>query len=100
MKAHLSRSDGVSSLGAMPRAQSPPNRPIWMVVLATTMLLFGGETLVEGLLTVRDPKALVRHASRSQARTPAEEEVLRKLEPIRDGIIDRHRAALRVDSIV
>jgi hypothetical protein len=70
-----------------------------MVVLAATMLLFGGQTLVEGLLTVRDPKAIVRQVSRSQARTPLEEEALRKLEPIQNAVVDRHRLALRVDAI-
>ena len=80
---------------AMPRPQSPTHRPLWMVVLAATMLLFGGQTLIEGLLTVRDPKAIVRLATLSQTRTPLEDEAQRKLEPIRDAIVDRHRAALR-----
>src|SRR3954466_6205748 len=83
----------------MPRPQSPPHRPLWMVVLAATMLLFGGQTLIEGLLTVRDPKAIVRLATSSQTRTPLEDEAQRKLEPIRDAIVDRHRAALRVDAV-
>jgi hypothetical protein len=70
-----------------------------MVVLAVTMLMFGGQTLVEGLLQVRDPKALVRQVTQSQARSPHEEEALAKLEPIRDAIIDRHRLALKVDAV-
>ena len=70
-----------------------------MVVLAATMLLFGGQTLIEGLLTVRDPKAIVRLVGNSQARTPLEEESQRKLEPIRDAIVARHRLALRVDAV-
>src|SRR5262245_4678586 len=90
---------GVGSLGAMPRAQSPTHRPAWMVVLAVTMLMFGGQTLVEGLLKVRDPKALVRQVTQSQARTPHQEEALAKLEPIRDAIIDRHRLSLKVDAV-
>jgi len=69
-----------------------------MLVLAVTMTLFGGQTLIEGLLTVRDPKALVRLASQTQVRSPLEEESQRKLEPIRDAIVDRHRLALRVDA--
>ena len=70
-----------------------------MVVLGVTMLMFGGQTLVEGLLQVRDPKALVRQVTQSQARSPHEEEALAKLEPIRDAIIDRHRLALKVDAV-
>ena len=83
----------------MLRPQSPTHRPLWMVVLAATMLLFGGQTLIEGLLTVRDPKAIVRLATLSQTRTPLEDEAQRKLEPIRDAIVDRHRAALRADAV-
>jgi hypothetical protein len=70
-----------------------------MVVLGVTMLMFGGQTLVEGLLQVRDPKALVRQVTQSQARSPHEEEALAKLEPIRDAVIDRHRLALKVDAV-
>jgi hypothetical protein len=70
-----------------------------MVVLAATMLLFGGQTLIEGLLTVRDAKAIVRLATHSQTRTPLEDEAQRKLEPIRDAIVARHRAALRADAV-
>jgi hypothetical protein len=83
----------------MPRPQSPTHRPLWMLVLAATMLLFGGQTLIEGLLTVRDPKAIVRLATLSQTRTPLEDEAQRKLEPVRNAIVDRHRAALRADAV-
>ena len=83
----------------MPAPKPPTHRPTWMVVLGVTMLMFGGETLVEGLLKVRDPKALVRQVSRSQVRAPLEEEALAKLEPIRDAIVDRHRVSLKVDAI-
>jgi hypothetical protein len=61
--------------------------------------MFGGQTLVEGLLKVRDPQALVRQVTQSQARTPLEEAALSKLEPIRDAIIDHHRLALKVDAV-
>jgi heme/copper-type cytochrome/quinol oxidase subunit 3 len=71
-----------------------------MVVLAATMMLFGGQTLIEGLLTVRDPKAIVRLVGQTQVRTPLEEESQRKLEPIRDAIVERHRVALRIDAVV
>jgi hypothetical protein len=70
-----------------------------MVVLGVTMLMFGGETLVEGLLKVRDPKALLNQVSRTQTRTPQEEAALAKLEPVRDAIIDHHRVALKVDAV-
>jgi hypothetical protein len=71
-----------------------------MVVLTVTMMLFGGQTLIEGLLTVRDPKAIVRLVGQAQVRTPLEEESQRKLEPIRDAVVDRHRLALRIDAVL
>ena len=70
-----------------------------MLALAATMLLFGGQALIEGLLTVRDPKKMVRLVSHSQARTPLEEASQRKLEPIQDAIVARNRTALRVDAV-
>jgi hypothetical protein len=83
----------------MSRAQPPTHRPLWIVVLAATMMLFGGQTFIEGLLTVRDPKAIVRLVGNTQVRTPLEEEAQRKLEPIRDAIVARHRLALRIDAV-
>jgi len=83
----------------MMRAQPPTHRPAWMVVLAATMLLYGGLTLVGGLLMVRDPKAVARHAIPNIARTPAVDEKVRKLEPILDAVADRHRVGIRIDAV-
>lgn len=77
--------------------QAPTHRPVWMIVLAATMLLFGGGTLVGGLLSVREPQA--RNAIRNVPRPPAAEEAVRKLEPILEEVVNRHRAALRVDAV-
>ena len=82
----------------MASAQAPSNRPVWLVVLALAMLLFGSLTLVEGLLTIRDPKALARLTLRDVAMTPSQEEVVRKIATIDDGIIARHRSALRLNA--
>jgi hypothetical protein len=68
-----------------------------MVVLAATMLLSGGMTLVAGLLALRDPAA--GNVLRNVPRPPAADEAARKLEPILDEVVGRHRVALRVDSI-
>jgi hypothetical protein len=70
-----------------------------MLVLAATMLLSGGVTLVSGLLLFRDPRAVVRHTIHNVPRAPAVEEAVRKLEPILDGIVERHRTGLRIDAI-
>ena len=60
----ISRRGAVLS-APMSRAQPPTHRPPWMVVLAATMLLSGGLTLVGGLLMVRDPRAVARHTVRN-----------------------------------
>jgi hypothetical protein len=76
-------------------AQAPTHRPLWMLVLAGTMLLYGGVTLVGGLLMLRDPRIVARQPIGNVARTPSAEESVRKLEPILHAIVDRHRTALR-----
>lgn len=83
----------------MLRAQPPTHRPIWLIMLGATMLLFGGKTLVQGLLMIRDPGTIGRHAIPNVARPPEVEESVRKLEPVLDEIVARHRLALRVDAI-
>ena len=70
-----------------------------MVVLAATMLLYGGMTLVGGLLVVRDPRAVARQTIPNQARAPAADEAVRKLQPTLDAIVDHHRVGVRVDAI-
>jgi hypothetical protein len=68
-----------------------------MIVLAATMLLFGGSELVGGLLALRDPGA--RNAIRNVPRAPGAEDAARKLEPILAAVVDRNRTALRADAI-
>jgi len=82
----------------MASAQAPINRPVWLIVLALAMLLFGTLTLVEGLLTIRDPKALARLTLRDVAMTPDQEELVRRIATIDDAIIARHRTALRLNA--
>jgi hypothetical protein len=68
-----------------------------MVVLAATMLLYGGRTLVEGLRVVRDPQTLTRDIVPNVARSPAVDQAVDKLKPILDGIFERHRRGLLID---
>jgi hypothetical protein len=70
-----------------------------MVVLAATMLLYGGRTLVEGLRVLRDPQALTRDIIPNVARSPAVDQAVDKLKPILDGIFARHRLGLRIDGV-
>jgi hypothetical protein len=80
----------------MASAQPPSNRPVWSIVLALAMALFGSLTLVEGLLTIRDPKAMARMTLRDVAMTPSQEEVARKIATIGDATMARHRTAVRL----
>jgi len=82
----------------MASAQAPPNRPVWMIVLALAMALFASATLVVGLLTMRDPKEVARLTLQDVAMTPSQEEVARKIAKIDDAIIDRHRMAIGVNA--
>lgn len=80
----------------MATAQAPSNRPVWLIVLALAMALFGSLTLVEGLITIRDPKAMARMTLRDVAMTPSQEEVARKIATIGDAIMARHRTGVRL----
>jgi hypothetical protein len=80
----------------MASPQAPTNRPAWMIVLALAMALFGSVTVVEGLMTIRDPKAMARMTLRDVAMTPSQEEVARKLATVADAIMARHRTAVRL----
>jgi hypothetical protein len=82
----------------MASAQAPTDRPVWLIVLALAMLLFGSVTLVEGLLTIRDPKAPARLTLRDVAMTASQEEVVRRIATINDAIIARHLTALRLNA--
>ena len=62
-------------MGPMATAQAPSKRPVWLIVLALAMALFGSLTLVEGLITIRDPKAMARMTLRDVAMTPSQAEV-------------------------
>jgi hypothetical protein len=70
-----------------------------MLVLAATMLLYGGWTLVGGMLLLRDPAAMARHKIPNVPRAPAAQEAVRAFEPALDAIVARHQVGLRVDAV-
>src|SRR5262245_6918373 len=86
----------------MSQSKPPTHRPTWMLALALAMMLYGGGTLVSGLLTLRDPKALaslaLNHGQRGRNALPTE--VVNKLVEIDHAILDRHRGWVRANGIV
>jgi hypothetical protein len=84
----------------MSKAQSPTERPTWLSALAVAMLLYGGATLVGGLLMWRDPKAITALAVRQgqAGRTQLAPEVTRQLVAIDHAILDRHRVGVRANA--
>jgi hypothetical protein len=74
---------------------SPSHRPTWVLVLSCAMMLHGGFTLVGGLLTVRDPKAVVAVAARSAARGSVEADLADRLIAVDESVLDRHLGGVR-----
>jgi hypothetical protein len=82
----------------MSQARPPTHRPTWLLVLSSAMLLHGGFTLVGGLLTVRDPKAIVAVASRSTIRNSMQPELAERLTAVDEAVLDRHLAGVRANA--
>lgn len=84
----------------MSKAKSPTERPAWLSALAVAMLLYGGATLVGGLLMWRDPKAIaalvVRQAQGGRAALAPE--VTQQLVAIDHAILDRHWFGVRANA--
>ncbi len=84
--------------------KAPTYRPTWLTVLTSSMLVYGGVTLVSALLMLREPRAMAVMAIENMTR-PAEStvqatETLQKLEALSDAIVERHQgrgAGRRVD---
>jgi hypothetical protein len=73
-----------------------------MLALAVAMTLYGGATLISGLLTLRDPKALAAMALNQgqRGRTPLPLEVTKKVVEINHAVLDRYRGWVRANGIV
>ena len=82
----------------MSQSRSPTHRPTWVLVLSCAMLLHGGFTLVGGLLTIRDPKAIVAVASRSAGRASLAPELADRLTAVDESILDRHMGGVRFNA--
>jgi hypothetical protein len=82
----------------MSQPRPPTYRPTWLLVLSAAMLLHGGFTLVGGLLTVRDPKAIVAVASRSAVRASLQPELAERLTAVDEAVLDHHLVGVRANA--
>jgi hypothetical protein len=84
----------------MTHAQAPKQRPTWMTVMASAMLLYGGLTLVGALFTLRDPKAVAVMAIEDLARSSAQPEIAQRLDAVNEAILAQHRRAIRAGALI
>ena len=84
--------------------KAPTYRPAWLTVLTSSMLVYGGVTLVSALLMLREPRAMAVMAIENMAR-PAEStaestETIQKLEALSNAIVERHKAEVRAGALI
>jgi hypothetical protein len=88
----------------MTEAKAPKHRPAWLTVLTSSMLVYGGVTLVSALLMLREPRAMAVMAIENMARpsqSAAEStETMQKLEALSNAIVERHRAEVRAGALI
>jgi len=88
----------------MSEAKAPTHRPPWLTVLTSSMLVYGGVTLVSALLMLREPRAMAVMAIENMVR-PAEPttqstEMIQKLDALSSAIVERHKAEVRVGALI
>ena len=90
---------GIAGPGAAPRrrAQPPAHRPLWLVLLSSLTLIYGGMLLVSSLETLRDPRAGT-HLPATRAMTPAEEALAKQLVEIGARVTAAHAGTIRVNA--
>jgi hypothetical protein len=89
--------DRADTLG--PRhAKSPDHRPLWLVLLSSLTLVYGGVLLVSSLETWRDPHAATR-LPLTRALTPSEEEIARQLVEVNTRVVTAHSLTLRGNAL-
>lgn len=79
------------------RAKAPDHRPLWLVLLSSLTLVYGGVLLVSSLETWRDPGAAAR-LPLARALTPAEEEITRQLVQVNARVVAAHARTLRANA--
>jgi hypothetical protein len=84
----------------MTAAQAPTHRPTWLTVLTSTMLIYGGLTLIGALVTLREPRAVPVMALENVARASDQAETAQKMDALSDAIVARYRSAVRAGAII
>jgi hypothetical protein len=84
--------------------KAPTSRPVWLTVLTSSMLVYGGVTLVSALLMLREPRAMAVMAIENMTR-PAESaaestETVQKLEALSSAIVERYKPAVRAGALI
>src|SRR5258707_15487964 len=85
--------EGAPSAVGPPRPKSPDHRPLWLVLLSSLTLVYGGVLLVSSLETLRDPRA-VTHLPMTRALTPAEDEIARQLVDVGGRVAAAHARSI------
>jgi hypothetical protein len=85
---------------AMTQAQAPRQRPIWVTLMASMMLLYGGMTLVSALFTLREPRAAAVVAIENVAQSSAQPELQQKLDRINGVVLARYRSTIRTGALI
>ena len=84
--------------------KAPASRPTWLTVLTSSMLVYGGVTLVSALLMLREPRAMAVMAIENMARpvdaTAGSTEMVQKLEALSNAIVERHKAEVRAGALI
>src|SRR5450755_627834 len=85
---------------AMTQAKAPSQRPTWVTMMASMMLLYGGLTLVSALFTLREPRADAVAAIENVAHSVTQPEGQRRLHAINDVVLALSGRAIRVGASV
>jgi hypothetical protein len=84
----------------MTQAQAPRQRPTWVTLMASMMLLYGGMTLVSALFTLREPRAAAVVAIENVAQSSTQPELQQKLDGINGVILARYRSTIRTGAFI
>lgn len=80
------------------RAKSPDHRPLWLVLLSSLTLLYGGLLFVSSLEAYRDPSATLPVLA-PRAMTPVEEEIARAVLGVVARVASTHAGSIRRSAV-